>query len=476
MTEDRRIIANTTQRIGAEVVSKLVSIAFYVVFAREVGDSGFGVFTFALALAALVTTLANFGQDVVLIRAVAPARARIERYLANTLVLKTILALMALGLTVGVLALGGAAGETLLVVFLLGIALSLESLMATFFSAFQAFDRLGYISLLLICQRVLTAAVGIPVLLLGGGVVAASMVYLGGALVALALAAGCFFGAVARPRLEVDPRAWSPLLRQSLPIGVGTVFATTLFRIDAAILALFATNAVVGDYGAAYRLFEATLFISWSVGTAVFAAFTRRDRESDSELRLLQERALKLAVVATLPIAVAALILGREIVATVYGATFQEGGAALMLLAPAIALYPIGHILAGMLLAQHRQNLVAAVVGVVALGNIVANLALIPVLSLHGAALVTSLSEAALTAAMIVAAQRLTGPLDWLRIAAGPALGATLAAIAMIALGRWPLVAVIAGAAAYVATVAAWERRRFPEDARVLSDLLIRRA
>jgi O-antigen/teichoic acid export membrane protein len=475
MTENRRILANTTQRIGAEVVSKIVSIAFYVVFAREVGDSGFGVFTFALALAALVTTLANFGQDVVLIRDVAPARARIDRYLANTLVLKTILALTALALTLGVLAAAGSARETLVVVFVLGIALTLESLMATFFAAFQVFDRLGFISLLLVCQRVLTAAVGITVLLRGGEVVAASMVYLAGALVAFALAAACFFGAVARPRLDVDRRAWWPLMRQSFPIGIGTVFATTLFRIDAAILALFASNAVVGDYGAAYRLFEATLFISWSVGTAVLAAFARIDRER-AELRLLQERALKLAVVATLPIAVTALIFGREIVPAVYGATFEEGGAALMLLAPAIALYPIEHILVGMLLAQHRQNLVAAVVGVVALGNIVANLALIPVLSLHGAALVTSLSEAALTAAMIVVAQRLTGPLDWLRIAAGPALGAALAAIAMIALGRWPLVAVIAGAAAYVATVAAWERRRFPEDARVLSDLLLRRA
>jgi O-antigen/teichoic acid export membrane protein len=476
MTNDRRIVVDTTQRIGAEVVSKLASIAFYVVFAREVGDSGFGIFTFALALAALVTTLANFGQDVVLIRDVASAHSRIERYLGNALALKSVLALAATGVMLAVATLAGMAEQTRLVFLVLAIAITLETLMSTFFAAFQAFARIGFISLILVCQRVLTAAVGITVLLLGGGVVAASVVYLGGAVLAFALAAGFFFGAVARPRLQMEPRGWWPLMRQAFPIGIGTVFATTLFRIDAAILALFVTNAVVGDYGAAYRLFEATLFITWSVGTAVFAAFARLGPDQKAELRRLQEYALKLAVAATLPIAVAALVLGTGIVVLVYGSAFEEGGAALTLLAPAIALHPIEHLLAGMLLVQHRQNLVAMLVGVVALGNIVANLALIPVLSLHGAALVTSLSEAALVAGTILAARRLTGGLDWLRIAAGPGVAAALAGIAMLALSRWLLIALVVGPVVYVVTLVVWERRRFPEDARVLSDLLLRRA
>ena len=50
---------------------------------------------------------------------------------------------------------------------------------------FQAYERLGLVSAALIIQRALTAFVGIAVLVAGGGLVAASAVYLGGALAGL---------------------------------------------------------------------------------------------------------------------------------------------------------------------------------------------------------------------------------------------------------------------------------------------------
>ena len=44
-TGARRILANTAYRLIADVGSKLASIAFYVVMARELGAKSFGVFT-----------------------------------------------------------------------------------------------------------------------------------------------------------------------------------------------------------------------------------------------------------------------------------------------------------------------------------------------------------------------------------------------------------------------------------------------
>ena len=58
-----RILANTVYRGAADVGSKLISIAFFVVLARQLGESGFGVFVFGLTLAAVLTVLAGFGQD-----------------------------------------------------------------------------------------------------------------------------------------------------------------------------------------------------------------------------------------------------------------------------------------------------------------------------------------------------------------------------------------------------------------------------
>ena len=98
MSGARRILANTAYRLLADVGSKLASIAFYVVMARELGAKEFGVFTFGLAFVILTTTLGNFGQDSVLTREVARDHTLLDRYFFNTLALKTGLSTLSLAL------------------------------------------------------------------------------------------------------------------------------------------------------------------------------------------------------------------------------------------------------------------------------------------------------------------------------------------------------------------------------------------
>ena len=57
-------------------------------------------------------------------------------------------------------------------------------------------------------------------------------------------------------------------MRAAAPIGLAGLFGIVLFRIDMVMLAAFEPHEVVGRYGAAYRLFETTLFLSWAVGAA----------------------------------------------------------------------------------------------------------------------------------------------------------------------------------------------------------------
>ena len=71
----------------------------------------------------------------------------------------------------------------------------------------------------------------------------------------------------------------------SLPFGLQDLFSVMLFRLDTVILSLMATQAAVGRYGAAYRLFEATLFITY----ALMGAFVLGFHTSDQGTRLLSE-------------------------------------------------------------------------------------------------------------------------------------------------------------------------------------------
>ena len=360
MHETRGILTNTAWRAFADAASKVASIALYVVMARELGDAGFGVFTFALMYATLFTALAYFGQDAVLVREVARDRPLLGRYFGNTIALKLLLAVPVLLVALAILALVGASETTLIVTALLGLALTIEAALATVFAVFQAYERMRNIALVLIAQRFATAGVGIAALLAGAGVVAVAVIYVGGALLAVAIGLA-LLRQVGRPRLQVSPPTWPALMTAAVPLGIAGVFGTILFRIDTIILAAFESTAVVGDYGAAYRLLEATLFLGWAIGGAVYPVLSRLDLSE--RLADVFEQSLKLTLTATLPLAVGAAVLADPLVETLYGTDFDEAAPALQLLAPSIVLFPIAYVTGLFLIARRRQRFVAVLYG-----------------------------------------------------------------------------------------------------------------
>jgi O-antigen/teichoic acid export membrane protein len=472
----RRILANTGWRAVSDVGSKLVTLLLYAVMARELGEAAFGVFVFALAFVMLVTTLANFGQDGILTREVARDHNLIHRYFVNTLALKLTLALPALAVALGVASAIGMSGETRLVVLFLGIATVIEALIQTCFAAYQAFEQLSLMPAVVIAQRVVTTIPAIVAMaFLGANVVAVAAIYAAGTLAAIWLALTLLVRRVARPVLRTDVRSWWPLMRAAAPLGLAGVFITVLLRVDTAMLAVFKSDAVVGNYGAAYRLFEASLLVGWSVTAAVYPVFSRLTRSSKPTLSFVYDRALKLVLAPTLPLATGAVLLGGSLVHLVYGDGFAQAGSAFAWLAPAIVLYPVAQISGALLVAQNRQVALAIIYGLAAVENVLANLILIPLFSLQGAAAGASLSQLLVVGPLLVLARRTAGSVDLKRIVQGPLLAAAASSVAMYFLMETFALAVVVGAVVFVVVLIVFERRVYPEDAQAVSSFLRRR-
>jgi O-antigen/teichoic acid export membrane protein len=237
-----RVLANTGYRLLADVGGKVGSVVLFIVMGRKLGDASFGVFTFAYSLVAIVTALADFGQDKVLTREVARERGLLDRYFLNTLVLKLGLALPALAVAVAALALGGRSEETVATVALLGAAVLVDLLASTAYATFQAYERLEFIPVALITERFVTAGAGIVALLLGAGVVTVAAIFLGGALLTFVLAMRLLFRHVVRPAFRIERSRWWPLMLAATPIGLAGIASVFLFRIDTVLLAAFKSD------------------------------------------------------------------------------------------------------------------------------------------------------------------------------------------------------------------------------------------
>ena len=232
-------------------------------------------------------------------------------------------------------------------------------------------------------------------------------------------------------------------------------------------LAAFKSKTVVGNYGAAYRLFEAPLLLSFGVTAAVYPVLSRLTRTTVPPVGFIFGRAVKLAVALTLPIAVGAAILSGPVIelctATPSSRPAERSGCS-----PALALFPIGYLAAYLIVSQGRQRILSLVYGLVAAENILANVVLIPLFSLKGAALGTSVSQLLQTAALVYYAGQVAGAIDWPRILGGTVVASVLAGAAM-ALLRGNLAAAIGvGAAIYVIALLVFEQLVFPEDAGAL--------
>lgn len=261
-----------------------------------------------------------------------------------------------------------------------------------------------------------------------------------------------------------------------MPFGLDDVFAVLLFKIDAVILSLMATNAAVGRYGTAYRLFEATLFITYSLGGAFSAMYTYLGDHTEPTVQGVYQRSIKLALVLLLPIAVGFAVLAEPLTTFLFGDDFAAAADPLRVLAPAVVLLAVVNLSSGLVVSRSDPRRIVRVGAFLLLFNIGLNIALIPALADSGAALAMLVTEVVAVGVVVTMASRTIG-LDarWLRTLLGPLAAAALTAGAMLALAGVPLVALGTGALVYAVALLLLELALSPGDVRFVADMARRR-
>lgn len=470
-----RVLQNTGWATIGEIGAKVATFALLAVIARRLGDHPFGDYALAFSVTSLAITFADWGHDRVLTREVARDQSRMEHYFADTLALRAVVGVVLIGGLVAAAPALGYEADLRPILALAGLATLVDLLTGTCFAVFQAFQRMGFLPIVLVSQRWITALLSIAVVLLGGSVVAVTAVYLGVAVVAFLASLVLIHRLVVPVDLRIDPGSWVGMVRRATPLGVAGLFGIVLFRIDMAMLGALAGDRAVADYAAAYRMLEVTLFLAYSIGSAAYPVFAQRTRTSDPPVAEVYGRSLKLALALTLPLAVGLGVLAGPLLNAVFGDGFHRADEALNIIAAAVALYPLSYLSSYLLLSQNHDRTMLLISGVVAIGNVIANAIMIPRYSLIAAAINTTVFEALSVVLTVAVARRICGPLPWIRIAAGPVVAAAAAAVPMALWSDSLAPAAITGAVVYLVMLFLIERLAWPDDLGALRDLISRR-
>lgn len=461
-----RIAFGTLVRSAGEVLAKPLSLLLYAVMARELSQEQFGAFIFGISLSTVLLVLAGLGMQELIARDVARDRQRVNELLWNVIAVKSLMMLVVLGVIAIVVTLLGYQLESRLAILVISVGVALEYQASTFSAVFQAYERQQHIAVSLLINRLSTAVLGISVLLAGGELLAVSILTTGGSAIGLGTAYLLMRRYVVNPTLHIDPRSWGPLTRTSLPLGVLTVLSVTSLRSSVVLLGLLAASSVeIADYGAAFRLIEATLFVSWSFSAAVMPWFSRHSGSGAVPLARGFEMSLKGVIAATLPLALVFLLFTEPLVEIVYGEQYSGAVPPLRLLSAVTVLWGINGVISAVLLGRDRPRIYIIPAASAIVLSLVLSLALIPRFGAVGAALTMVPSAALLAVMTITATSRLVGSVSPLRVAASPLLaGASMAGVAVLLAGfPWALTA-LAAAGAYGVAFLAIERACFPDD------------
>jgi O-antigen/teichoic acid export membrane protein len=225
---------------------RLASLALFVEVGRTVGQDGLGALVFAVAFLGFVMVAVDLGLDRWMLRAIAKERSAGDHLFFGIVSLKLALAVPLLGVALLVLHLVGYSQVAQATTLALVVGVLCDSLARSQLAVFLAHERGAAPAFADAIQRVLSAALGIAALKAGYGIVAVAAAYSIGSAIGVLIGFVLLHRTVGVPVRTVRPGSWRAMATESIPVRQPDVFAILLARVDTLLLAVLATQAIVG--------------------------------------------------------------------------------------------------------------------------------------------------------------------------------------------------------------------------------------
>lgn len=344
----------------SEIVGKLASFGMFAVASRILGPVGFGQYSWAMALGAIVASFGMFGFDMALIQLGERYRTRVADFLTSSLVIRILIGVVGVGV-VAVMPLTNPEARPLVIV--MTIALSIDNLSTAMRASASTVDRQRGPAVVIIVQRVVTAVASVSMLLLGYGVLAMGVAFLFGTALGAAILLVLMYRIGVRPgprRLHRD--ATVMLLRKSVLPGLANTMNMLTTRIDLIALERRNDPDAVGYFAAGFKLVETSLFVSDSlIRSAVPELLYAKDSKRVGEV---VRTVLATDAVFYFPIALALALRGGDIMGLVFGSEFVAGGPAAAALSIGLLAWIAMSTFTTSLLVRHHSRDVAAAAAV----------------------------------------------------------------------------------------------------------------
>jgi O-antigen/teichoic acid export membrane protein len=393
-----RLGKNAAARLSAQVAAKLLSLALVAFVTRYEGPAGLGRYVLVTTVVGLAIAITDLGLSTYLTREVAQRRSDQgqQLLLGNLLPLRMTLAAFGAAVLLG-LTWGPLLPVDTQPLFSLGALSLLPKAAVGILGGFvTGRRRIDLTSAIDVVSRLFTLAGAVPALAAGFGIPGVLVCTAAADTVGVLIYAPILRAWRVLPRPRLAFAHWRNALSDAYPFALTGIIAMAYRRLDIVLLSAWQGDVAAGQYGAAYRLWEAVGLIPASLLDAAFPEIARMVREPGGRRRL--RRMLRLAgpvlLAGGLLLSTAGTAFAGTLVRLVYGRG-QVNGVTVTAFRLQIWAIPamFVYLLAGhALYAMNHQRWVTGTMAVVGLANVGLNLLVIPHWSTLGVSAVALLS------------------------------------------------------------------------------------
>lgn len=374
--------------------SLFLGFLLFIYIARYLGESNFGIYSFALSFTSLFSLVADIGINQFITREIARDKDIFDEYLGNALLIKIPLAFITIFLIYLVINYVEVSPQTIYVVCLFGVYTIFSSFISTFRSIFQAYEMLEYNSILLILEKLLLIPFVLVFFIKGYNLIGLGYAYVITGIIVCLCGLYLVLWKIKRLKITINFNLWKIYLKKSLSFGLSGVFTLSFFKIDTVILSFLKNDVAVGVYNAAYNpLLQLSLGLTGIAISALFPLMSRYYISSEDSLTRSIVLSTKYMAIIGFPITIACFVMPEKFINLFYGNQYSAAITAFQILALLVPFRLISSITGTLLTSINRQETLTFAYFIALIFNILLNLAVIPSLSYVGASISTVLSE-----------------------------------------------------------------------------------
>lgn len=374
---------------------RLIKAALIVYSARVLGAAEWGLFSYAVSLAAFITIFTDFGIGPILTKEAARATDPEKRaeIVSTTFFIKLVLSSIGILIVLFAAPHFSSIKEASFLFPIIALIIVFDTLQGFGFSLTRALERMELEAAFYLLTNVSIVIFGFLALHFYPEVIYFSYAYAAG----IAVGAGATIFSLRKHLknlfLNFRRRLVRPIMGAAWPFVVSGLLGSLMINTDILLIGFFLSAEQVGIYSAADRPIQILYLLPAIIATSVFPILSRIANKDVKKTREVLEKILSLAYLVSIPLVLGGIVLGGDIIRVFFGSQYTGAVMSFRILLATLSINFAAVIFTNAIFAHDKQRDLIKFAALGGIANVILDIILIPKFGITGSAFATLFAQ-----------------------------------------------------------------------------------